>query len=139
MTERPVGRTKDAGWEIGVSRTVARPIKQVWEFLTSTTGLALWLGQGVRRLDEPGTAYATDAGTEGEVRSLRPQDRVRLTWRPQDWDHDSTVQVAVSASAADRTTIRFHQERLVDAAQRERQRAHWQAVLDEVVAALAGR
>jgi hypothetical protein len=32
--------------------------------------------------------------------------------------------------------LRFHQERLADAAEREQQRAHWQAVLDEVEKAL---
>jgi hypothetical protein len=35
--------------------------------------------------------------------------------------------------------VRFHQERLADAAEREQQRAHWRAVLDAVVAALANR
>lgn len=133
------GHTRDVGWEIGVSRTVAHPIDQVWSFLTSAAGSALWLGPGVRRLDRPGTAYATDDGTVGEVRSFRPQDRVRLTWRPEDWDHDSTVQVAVRAASGTRTMVRFHQERLADAAERERQRTHWQSRMDAVVAALAER
>ena len=34
MTQRPVGLTRDAGWEIGVSRTVPFPIDDVWDFLT---------------------------------------------------------------------------------------------------------
>lgn len=139
MTERPTGRTKDAGWEIGVSRTVDHPVEEVWDFLTSAAGVAVWLGPGVRRLDEPGTAYATGAGTVGEVRSFRPQDRVRLTWRPPDWDHDSTVQVAVRAAPGMRTMVRFHQERLADAGERERQRAHWQSVMSALVAALDQR
>ncbi len=28
-----VGRTKDAGWQIGVSRTVEHTVERVWEFL----------------------------------------------------------------------------------------------------------
>jgi uncharacterized protein YndB with AHSA1/START domain len=43
-----IGRTKDAGWQIGVSRTVDHPIEQVWDFLTSAAGTAVWLGHGVR-------------------------------------------------------------------------------------------
>ena len=35
--------------------------------------------------------------------------------------------------------LRFHQERLADAAEREQQRAHWQAVMDAVETALAQR
>jgi hypothetical protein len=40
----PVGLTKDAGWEIGVSRTLPVPLEAAWEFLTSPGGAALWLG-----------------------------------------------------------------------------------------------
>lgn len=139
MTEPPTGLTRDAGWEIGVSRTVDHPIEVVWAFLTADAGAAVWLGVGVQRLDEPGTAYQTEAETRGEIRSFRPRDRVRLTWRPRDWDHDSTVQVVVRPTPGDRTSVRFHQERLTDAAERERQRSHWLSVLDALVEALARR
>jgi uncharacterized protein YndB with AHSA1/START domain len=139
MRERPTGLTKGAGWEIGVSRSVDFPLETVWDFLTSAEGSAVWLGAGVQRLDRPGTAYQTSGGTSGEVRSFRPLDRVRLTWQPEDWSHDSTVQVTVSRTAAGRTLLRFHQERLADATEREQQRAHWQAVLDAVVTVLNNR
>ena len=136
MSTRRTGQTKDTGWEIGVSRTVPVPVEEVWDLLTSAAGSALWLGAGVERLDEPGIGYETEAGTAGQVRSFRPQDRVRLTWRPVDWDHGSIVQVTVTPVPGDRTRVVFHQERLVDAAERERQREHWQGVMDAVAAAL---
>jgi uncharacterized protein YndB with AHSA1/START domain len=139
MSERPVGLTRGAGWEIGVSRAVAFPLEEVWDFLTSAEGSAVWLGAGVQRLDEPGNAYQTSDGTSGEVRSFHPLDRVRLTWQPKDWSHDSTVQFTVSRTASGRTLLRFHQERLADAAEREQQRTHWQGVLDALTAALAER
>jgi uncharacterized protein YndB with AHSA1/START domain len=139
MRERPTGLTKGSGWEIGVSRSVAFPLEEVWDFLTSTEGSAVWLGAGVQRLDQPGAAYQTSDGTSGEVRSFRPLDRVRLTWQPEDWTHDSTVQFTVSRTASGRTLLRFHQERLADATEREQQRAHWTAVLDAVVTALENR
>ena len=139
MTERPTGLTKGAGWEIGVSRSVAFPLEEVWDFLTSAEGSVVWLGAGVQRLDQPGRPYQTSDGTSGEVRSFRPLDRVRLTWQPEDWSHDSTVQFTVSRTTSGRTLLRFHQERLADATEREQQRAHWKAVLDAVVTALESR
>jgi len=72
MRERPTGLTRHAGWEIGVSRTVPFPLEEVWDFLTSSEGSTVWLGAGVRRLDEPGEAYETSAGIAGEIRSFRP-------------------------------------------------------------------
>jgi len=85
MTESPVGKTKDAGWEIGVSRTLPVPINEVWRVVTSPDGVACWLGAGVELPAEKGERYETDDGTIGEIRSFRPLDRLRLTWQPPDW------------------------------------------------------
>lgn len=132
-----VGQTKDVGVQIGVSRTLAHPPEVVWGFLLSPAGLALWLGEGAVLGQEKGARYRTRHGTTGELRSLRELDRVRLTWQPADWDHDTTVQVViVAAGNGARTSVRFHQEWLADTAERERQRDHWRHVLDDVEAAL---
>lgn len=130
----PVGLTKDAGWEIGVSRTVPAPLEEVWRQITSA-GAAIWLGSGVSFPAAAGDPYETGEGTVGEFRSFRPLDRMRLTWKPAGWSHDTTVQL-VLRPAATGTSIRFHQERLADGDERERQRAHWAAVLDRLAAAL---
>ncbi len=131
----PVGKTKDVGWEIGVSRTVPHDADEVWKLLTSPTGVGIWLGEGLSFPAEPGAAYKTADGTVGEVRSFRPGDRLRLTWQPPDWSHDSTVQVAISPAKAG-TTINFHQERLADSDEREAQRAHWSPVIERLRAEL---
>lgn len=136
MSQGPVGRTKDAGWQIGVSKTIEHPVDRVWTFLTSPEGRAVWLGHGVTTLEEPGHPYETADGTVGEARSFRPLDRLRLTWRPVDWDHETTVQVAVRPAGPGRTMLRFHQERLADAEERVRQREHWRAVMASVIEAL---
>jgi uncharacterized protein YndB with AHSA1/START domain len=131
----PVGKTKDAGWEIGVSRTVHQPPERVWEVLTSAGGTAIWLGEGTVLPTEPGSPFETAEGTVGEVRSFRPLDRLRLTWQPAGWDHDTTLQVTISPTSTG-TRIGLHQERLADADERERQRQHWAAVMDELFALL---
>jgi uncharacterized protein YndB with AHSA1/START domain len=127
-----VGETKHAGWEIGVSRTVPHPIGTVWRFLTSRDGVAVWLGDGVEFPLEVGNRYETRSGIVGEIRSFRPPDRIRLTWRPPDWDRDSTVQVAVRGDDS-KTLIRFHQERLDGPAVRTAQKTHWEAIMARVV------
>ncbi len=101
----PVGRTRAAGWQIGVSRTVPLTPEEVWSRLEHTE---CWL-------DEPAT----------DVRSHRRLDRIRVGWQ------DTIVQVAIRPAATG-TTIRFHQERLPDAEARERQRDHWRGVLDRL-------
>jgi uncharacterized protein YndB with AHSA1/START domain len=136
MPRREVGHTRDAGWEIGVSKTIHRPVGEVWAFITSPPGLAIWLGEGVCVLSERGAGYETTAGVQGEMRSFRELDRVRLTWQPKDWPHDTTLQLAVRSAGEGRAILVVHQERLADKAEREQQRRHWQAVLTAIVKAL---
>ncbi|MEW2035055.1 SRPBCC domain-containing protein [Streptomyces roseifaciens] len=133
----PTGLTKDAGWQIGVSRTLPHPPTAVWDFISSPEGIALWLGPGADLTPERGAPYRTAAGVTGEVRGYRPGDRIRVT------HGTTTVQVALTPAtpAADgpRTILRFHQERLASAEERDQQRAHWQGVMDRVAAALDRR
>jgi len=131
----PTGLTKDAGWQIGVSRTVNLPLDDVWEFMISPRAVGIWLGEGAELPAARGDAITTADGSTGELRSLRPLDRVRLTWQPQGSDHDTTVQLAVTGGETS-TVIRFHQERMVDEAERTRQRDHWRAVLVRLVTEL---
>ena len=131
----PIGQTQDAGWEIGVSKTLPVSRDDLWRFLTSPEGLALWLGEGVSLTPVTGSRYVTDGGTTGEVRSFHELNRIRITWWPKGWDHESTVQVAMRADGG-RTLLRFHQERLADADERAKQREHWQAVMGVIVEAL---
>jgi hypothetical protein len=101
----PVGKTKDAGWQIGVSRTVPLSAEEVWARLAP---IEPWLG-------EPAD----------DIRSNRPLDRIRVGW------HGTIVQVVIRPAASG-TSVRFHQERLPDEAARTRQREHWRAVLDRL-------
>lgn len=101
----PVGKTRDAGWQIGVSRTVPLTPDEVWA-----------------RIDDPAAWLGEEAD---DVRSCRPLDRIRVGWK------GTIVQVAISPAKTG-TTVRFHQEHLADADERERQRAHWSAVLDRL-------
>lgn len=133
MSDRPVGLTRDAGWEIGVSRTLPASVHSMWDLLVSPTGLAIWLGGGLGSLPDVGAEYTLADGTRGELRSLRPLDRVRLTWQPPGRDRPATVQVALLATPSG-CSVRFHTEQLADAQDRERMREHWRGVLDALAA-----
>jgi uncharacterized protein YndB with AHSA1/START domain len=132
----PTGQTKDAGWEVGVRKTVDAPIDTVWAFLLAD-GLPLWLGN-TRLTLEKGADYATDDDISGTVLSYTEGHRIRLSWRPEEWNHDSTLQLTVK-EAATGTTIGFHQERLSGREERKIMLGHWKDVvqqLDDAIAAL---
>ena len=130
----PTGLTRDAGWNMGVRRTVDAPLGDVWMHLVGA-GLITWLGECTLP-SSPGEEYETTDGTTGQLRSRTELRRLRLTWQPAGADHDTTVQVTV-LPAKNGTTIAFHQERMSSADERERMLEHWTAVVLRLVDELA--
>ena len=127
------GLTKDVGWELGVRRTAHASLETTWAFLTGE-GVRIWLGNTTLP-NESHEPYETTDGTHGELRSRIDGQRVRLTWRPAGWEHDSTLQLTV-LPAADGTTIAFHQERLAGPDERETMLEHWTDVAERLVEAI---
>jgi uncharacterized protein YndB with AHSA1/START domain len=128
---REIGQTKSAGFEIGVSKTLPLSIDEAWELIAEPVGLKIWLGTLSRAILKKGEVYKTDEGTQGEIRSIVPGKRLRLTWRPIGKDKSSTLQINL-LSKGEKTSVRIHHERLSDAKEREEMRRHWKKVLENL-------
>ncbi|MDQ4138319.1 MAG: SRPBCC domain-containing protein [Actinomycetota bacterium] len=130
----PTGHTDDPNQELDVDRTVPLPVEDVWAYLIGP-GRRRWLGDTELGANQ-GDRYTTADGIQGEVRSFAAGEQVRVTWRPNDWQHDSTLQVT-ARPAESGTAIGIHHEQLPDAADRERMLTRWNAVMDKIVEDLA--
>ncbi len=128
-TDRPVGLTKDVGYQIGARRTLPVDLDTAWGLITAPEGVCVWLG-GTGKIDfTKGAAYKLADGSTGEIRVFKPGSHLRMTWQPVGWPRPATIQVRVIPSR-DKTVIAFHQEHLPDGAAREARRAHFIAALD---------
>ena len=125
---RKVGQTADAGYQIGVQKTLPIPHELAWHLLVEGPGRDIWLGE-TQPLDlRKGAEYVTSDGASGEIRSVAPGQRLRLTWSHPDLARPSTLQVMLIASG-EKTSVRFHQEKLSSQDEREQMRRHWREVL----------
>lgn len=120
------GSTKDAGWQLGVRTTVPAPLDVVWHYLMGA-GLPVWLGDIAELPTEKGHKFATADGVRGVVRSRADGTRIRLSWQPDDWPHNTTLQLTVK-EAATGTTIGIHHEMLADREERKLMLGHWKNV-----------
>ncbi len=127
--KRQVGQTQTVDYQIGVRRTVNLTSEDAWNLLFSREGSQIWLGDIALVEFEKGTRFKTADGIEGEVRVNRPYHHIRLTWKPDEWENSSTLQIRVIPTTTGRTTISIHQEKLENEVIRERMRAHWKKVL----------
>ena len=110
------------GLELGLRRDVDAAVDEVWEYFV-VDGLTTWLGDTTLGLHK-GDTYLTADGVAGEILSRTDQLRLRITWQPDDWDHDSTLQVTLMPAGSG-TTIGFHHEGLTSSSERSRMLAHW--------------
>jgi uncharacterized protein YndB with AHSA1/START domain len=131
MRRRIVGRTKGAGFEIGVRQTFSVSPQQAWSVITSDEGIKLWLGDAPGLRLEKGETYHTHDGTSGEFRVVNPGGHLRLTWQPKDWGTASTLQVRIIPRGA-KTVISFHQEQLRGEEEREQMQRRWLTALEKL-------
>jgi uncharacterized protein YndB with AHSA1/START domain len=132
---RVKGQTLDAGFEVGVQKTINAPIEKVWQFITSKKGAKLWLGNLKEELElQKGATYTTASGATGEIRSVYPQQKLRLTWTPKGRDSATTVQIYMLCprNQANKTNLQFHQEKLADANERQAMKEHWRGALSAI-------
>lgn len=128
-TNKQIGKTASAGFQVGVRRTFPIPQEQAWEMLTSPEGLTLWLGNSPSVQLEVGHSYQSDDGISGQFRVVKLYQQLRLTWQKKGWERPSTLQIRFLSSKPDKTTISFHQENLADSPIREQMKLHWEGVL----------
>lgn len=132
QTPKPVGLTKDVGYQVGVRQTLAIAFDQVWDFIFSKKGLAIWLGQFDINLLESKNSFSTLDGIKCRVSVFKPHSHIRLKWQPKHWHNNSTLQLRVIQKQK-KTIISIHQEHLTNQHQRTEMKAHWKGVIDLLV------
>jgi uncharacterized protein YndB with AHSA1/START domain len=135
--DKPVGLTKDVGYEFGLRKTFPINLQDAWQYMTSAAGVRVWLGEMDGFRLEKGATYSTPTGESGVVRVVNPEVNIRLTWQPVGWEKPSTIQVR-TISAGLKTTISFHQENLPDENAREQMRSRWEKVMAAIEKDLPG-
>lgn len=128
--EKPVGLTKDVGWQFGLRKTFLYSQEYLWDFMFSDEGLKIWLGE-LREELEIKKAYKTKEGIKGLVKVFTPYSHIRMNWKKKDWENVSTVQVRVIGND-EKATISFHQDNLLDNNQREEMKLYWNKKMTEI-------
>jgi uncharacterized protein YndB with AHSA1/START domain len=130
--EKPVGLTKDVGYQIGVRRTLPIAPDDAWDLLISDEGINIWLGPVDGLVLKKGAEYELADGATGTVRVFEPGSHLRITWHPPGYERASLIQVRVNPAKGGRTVIAFHQEHLPDGDAREVRRDFFMSAMDDL-------
>ncbi|RKH74642.1 SRPBCC domain-containing protein [Corallococcus aberystwythensis] len=132
--KRVVGETATTGFQVGVVRTLPMTAPDLWKWVT--TQPERWLGPGATLEAEQGGHYEIpkrrgSPGVRGEVRVVKPGQRLRMTWQPDGWKKPATLQLTLMPKARG-ASLHIHMEKLPDAEAREAMRERWSKVLAQV-------
>jgi len=78
--KRITGQTENAGFQIGVQKTLPIAQKKAWVLITSPDGLKIWLGDIEKIKLSKGENFITNNGITGQIRSVVKNTKLRLTW-----------------------------------------------------------
>ena len=126
---KPVGLTKDSGWQVGVRKTMSVDLEHGWQVLTSEPGLKIWLGEHVDLAE--GDEFALPDGTRCQIRVFKPNSHLRMGWQPPSWKKASTIQLRVIGRGG-KTVVAFHQENLPDQQSRVERRTFFKEALQSL-------
>ncbi|AZS16588.1 SRPBCC domain-containing protein [Paenibacillus lutimineralis] len=128
-----VGKTKSVGYQVGVRRTLPLTLEEAWEMIVSPRGINVWLGETSSYDFSVGANYYTREGISGEIRVLNERQNVRLTWKKEQWERASTLQIRTIEQLNGKCTISFHQENLPSTKDREEMKVRWEEVLEKLM------
>jgi uncharacterized protein YndB with AHSA1/START domain len=134
---RIVGQTEDGLFQIGVSKTIAAPAPEVWEWLQSAEALALITDSAESGAGALETLDCSGGKVIAKTTTFKAGSHVRLRWRKNDWPSYSILQIRVTPKGDGKTVLAFHQEKLPSESARARMREYWQNVAEQA-AGLSG-
>lgn len=114
---RVVGKTADAGFEVGVQKVIYAPQGKLWQFINSPRGKRIWQKDALVK-----------------VRTKKEGERLRMSYTRRDWKDESVLQITLMSNpkTPNKTNLNFHQEKLKNSRQRNVMRKHWREVLEQI-------
>ena len=133
---RVTGQTADAGFQVGVSKTLPVSAEKIWDFLTSPAGFGIVTGEIIdpKKIREAERTGKT--GIQYKITTLKPCSHLRMRWRLPDWKDYSILQVRVSEKGNGKTVLIFHQEKLADSVMQKEMKRYWKEQFTKLSALL---
>lgn len=129
---RAEGRNLKGEFSITATKTVPRSAAQMWKLLCSPEGLAQWLRPLSEFRMQKGQSFETEGGVFGEVRTLKAGQRARLSWKFDDEQKPSIVQIHVVSRPKGKCILVIQHEGLTDGRRRNEIRQHWKKALADL-------
>lgn len=137
MTEQSQGEAlvNPEDTTVVVSRSVSKPVKEVWKHLVTREGGATILGTGAE-IGEKGDNWQADDGTYGVIRSFHSFEQIRFSWHAAEDAPRTMVVLNLRADGPEQTFVELRHEQLPYYFDRAKLSQRWEASLDKIIASI---
>ncbi len=129
--KRIAGQSLKGTYSATLTKTVPVSSQKVWRWLKSEQGIEFWLKPLSPLQLKPGEVYEVDGGIFGEVRTVKPGARIRLTWQDGEWEKHTVVQVSVYPRSEQKTMLVIQHDGLQTAKLKSDLRVYWRKIINE--------
>jgi uncharacterized protein YndB with AHSA1/START domain len=130
--KRVEGQNQKGEYSTTATKTFDCDAKKTWKLLLSPEGLKHWLRPQDAFEPKPGVVYETDIGAYGQVRTVVPGKRLRLSWQEPHWRKASFLQLMVFAKPKGKSMVAISHDSLATAEIKEPLHKRWRQALDKL-------
>lgn len=127
--KRVEGRNLRGEYSTVATKTLPLSSRKAWNLITSEKGMRAWLQPFSPFPWKPGQGFEVDGGIFGEIRTLKPGVRARLTWQEAHWEKPSVVQIHLVPRKGEKCMMVIQHERIPSAGLKEKLRVQWKKAL----------
>ena len=93
--KRVEGQNVKGKYTVTATKSIPLSISKLWNFLLSDEGMKIWLKPLSPVRFVPNSMFETDDGFFGEVRTMKKNSRIRITWQDPNWEKKTVVQISL--------------------------------------------
>jgi hypothetical protein len=134
-----VGKTQNAGWQVGIRKTFSATSDQLWNFIVSTEGMGFMVGESILAENIYKQDRTSKTNIQYKITTMVQNSHLRMQWRQANWEEYSILQIRVYTSGKNKAVLAIHQEKLGDENTRAFMKKYWQEKMDFISENLQNR
>ncbi len=125
------GQNAKGEYSLTVTKSLHVDAKKVWKLFVSEEGQAIWLQPLFSVVIKSKATFETQDGFFGEIRTMKKDRRIRMTWQDPNWEKSTTLQVMIVQRANGNSILAFDHGKIKDLRIQAKLRARWRKAADE--------
>jgi uncharacterized protein YndB with AHSA1/START domain len=129
---RKAGQDAKGKYMVTATKSLHLEVKTVWRKMLSPAGLDLWLRPLSAVRVRPKTFFETKDGFFGEIRTVTPNRKLRMSWKDPLWEKPTVVEAILVPKPGKKCILAFNHTGIPDERARETLRARWREAADQI-------